>query len=170
MAAASATVFAIRNQAFRYTGEIRDSTTSNLIAAGLTGLALTVSKDGGTFAAAAGTVTEVATNSGVFFVEATAVDMACYHAVFKVTASNASAVVATLHVTCLDISHISGHWHDHTIKKFEQMLLQSSGYLQNAHTLNDNTGAQAVLTPDGVAWLTATSSTTGQIATKGKLS
>lgn len=73
MASTDATAIPVKNQAYRVTFPIWDA--DGDLVAGATGLDSEVSKDGGAFADAASEATEIATASGMYFLDLTATEM-----------------------------------------------------------------------------------------------
>lgn len=73
MAASDATPFPIKNQAYRVTFPILDA--DGDLVTGAAGLDSEVSKDGGTFADVTAEATEIATDSGMYYLELTAAEM-----------------------------------------------------------------------------------------------
>jgi hypothetical protein len=135
MATANATLFPVRGQAFQCGAVIYSSSTANPLTGGLTALALTISKDGGAFATAAGTVTEIGT-SGYVVINLTAVDTAANQIDVLVTASNANAVYATLEIKTWNVAELTGHWLAQAVIRPEQGWLQGVSYLINRVTRN----------------------------------
>jgi hypothetical protein len=85
MAASDAQTFPVKNRLARFTAPVFDSAGS-LVTSGTT--AVTISKDGGTFAnpsAGATNATQIATSSGVWFVDLSATDMTCDTLAIKMT-------------------------------------------------------------------------------------
>lgn len=83
----------IRRAPYRVTFVIRNSNTGNPITAA-TGLDPEISKDGGTFTNTTNSPTEIATSSGVYFVDLTAAEMTADQLVFKCSSTSANAVTA----------------------------------------------------------------------------
>ena len=73
MASSDATPFAIKNQAYRVTFPIFDDN-GDLVSSAAS-LDSEVSKDGGTFANCTNEATEIATNSGMYYLDLTATEM-----------------------------------------------------------------------------------------------
>lgn len=73
MAAGDATPFCVKNQAFRVTFPIFDA--DGDLVTGATGLDSEVSKDAGTFADCTNEATEIATSSGIYYLDLTATEM-----------------------------------------------------------------------------------------------
>ncbi len=73
MASGDATSIAVKNQAYRVTFPILDA--DGDLVTGATALDSEVSKDGGTFADVTAEATEIATNSGMYFLDLTATEM-----------------------------------------------------------------------------------------------
>jgi hypothetical protein len=73
MAAGDATAIPVKNQAYRVTFPILDA--DGDLVTGATGLDSEVSKDGGTFADATSEATEIATASGMYYLDLTATEM-----------------------------------------------------------------------------------------------
>jgi hypothetical protein len=72
MAASDATPFPIKNQAYRVTFPILDA--DGDLVTGASGLDSEVSKDGGTFADCTSEATEIATSSGVYYLDLTSTE------------------------------------------------------------------------------------------------
>lgn len=89
MASTDAKVFPVKNQAYRLTFPAY-FTTLLLLTSG-TAADTELSKDGGTFADATNEVTEIATNSGVYFIDLTAAEMNFDTVVVKTTFTNLTA-------------------------------------------------------------------------------
>jgi len=73
MASSDATPFPIKNQAYRVTFPILDA--DGDLVTGATGLDSEVSKDAGTFADCTNEATEIATSSGVYYLDLTSTEM-----------------------------------------------------------------------------------------------
>jgi hypothetical protein len=72
------------------------TTTGTVVTGGLTGLAATRSIDEATAAATTNTPTEIATNSGVVYLDLTAAEMTCNCLFISITATNSGAVPAVI--------------------------------------------------------------------------
>ena len=135
MATADATMFPVKGQAFRLGGQIRSSSTGNVVTGGLTDLDFEVSKDGAAFANAAGSITEITASggggSGYFVLDFTAADMTANLVAVRVTATNANAVEFSVFITPADLTYSADHWMTHTVKKLEQGWMQVMAYLRN---------------------------------------
>ena len=93
MAASDAHLFPVKNAANQLSGWIVSYTTANPITGGLTGLAATISKDGGAFASTTNAPTEIGTTGG-FTLNLTSTECNCSTALVTVTATNSGAVYA----------------------------------------------------------------------------
>lgn len=89
MAASDATAVPIKNQAYRVTFPIYDN--DGDLVTGAAGLDSEVSKDGGTFADAASEATEIATASGVYYLDLTATEMNADTVAIQVKTSTTNA-------------------------------------------------------------------------------
>jgi len=94
MAASDATPFPIKNQAFRVTFPILDA--DGDLVTGATGLDSEVSKDAGTFADCTNEATEIATNSGVYYLDLTATEMNADTVAIIVKTSSSGAKTTTI--------------------------------------------------------------------------
>ncbi len=139
MATANATLFPVRGQAFQLGAVIYSSASANPLTGGLTGLALTISKDGAAFASAAGTVAEIGT-SGYVVINLTAADMTANQIDVLVVATNTNAVYATAEIKTWNVTELTGHWLAQTVIRPEQGWLQGVSYLINRVTRNLTTG------------------------------
>lgn len=165
----AATLFPVKGQAWEFNYGVLSSATGNLITGGLTSISVTVSKDGGNFAAIAGTATEIQT-SGVLRIVPSAADMTGSCLTFIVLVGNANAMLPPVHVMTLDLTETPDHWMDQANKRLEQGVLQTASYLLNKTTLNSASGAVVVRNAaDTADYLTGTDSNAGGVVTKGKL-
>jgi hypothetical protein len=94
MASTDASPWPVKNQAFRVTFPIwkNDST----LITGATGLDSEVSKDGGTFADCTNEATEIATSSGIYYLDLTASEMNADTVAVIVKSSSTGAVTTVL--------------------------------------------------------------------------
>lgn len=94
MAASDATAFPVKNQAYRVTFPILDA--DGDLVPGATGLDSEISKDGGTFTDCTNEATEIATASGIYFLDITATEMDCDTAALIVKTTSAGAKTTAL--------------------------------------------------------------------------
>lgn len=94
MASTDATPVAIKNQAFRWSGDLRLNT--GALNSGAAGLDSEVSKDGGTMTDCTNEATEIATSSGHYFLDLTATEMNADCVVIQVKSSTTNAVTRTI--------------------------------------------------------------------------
>jgi len=94
MAASDATPFPIKNQAYRVTFPILDA--DGDLVTGATGLDSEVSKDAGTFADCTNEATEIATSSGVYYLDLTATEMNADTVAIIVKSSTSGAKTTTI--------------------------------------------------------------------------
>lgn len=97
MASTDATALPVKNQAYRVTFPIMDA--DGDLVTGATGLDSEVSKDAGTFADATSEATEIATASGIYYLDLTATEMNadCVAIIVKTTSSGAKTTVIVLY-------------------------------------------------------------------------
>jgi hypothetical protein len=143
MAAADATSFVVKNQAYRLYFVMLDNTTGNPITGGLTVLAATRSLDGAAFAATSGTATEIGT-TGFGYVDLVAAETNTSATIVHVTASNATALYFNATLFPLDLSESSTHWMKQTVKRLEQGILQMASWFVNKTKRNNSTGTITV--------------------------
>lgn len=93
MASGDATAIPVKNQAYRCVFPILDA--DGDLVTGATGLDSEVSKDQGTFADATSEATEIATSSGIYYLDLTATEMNadCVAVIVKTTSSGAKTTV-----------------------------------------------------------------------------
>ena len=84
-------IFPVQNEEFKFRVPIRSFDTGNPVSGGLTGLALSISKDDDAFAAATGTVVEIGT-SGIVVVTLSAADMNANSIFVVISATNIDAL------------------------------------------------------------------------------
>lgn len=131
MAAADATQFIVKNQAYRLTGAILNGTTGNEITGGLTTLTASVSKDGETtFTTTTNAATERGT-TGWFDVDLTATEMNSHTICVRVTAANSDAVYYKRVLVTADLSEPDGHARDSAVLRLEQFIVQTHMYFFN---------------------------------------
>lgn len=165
------TVFPVRGQAFDFTAVILSSATGNPITGGLGTLAVSISKDGGTFAAAAGTVTEIATSSGHIKVSLTAADMEAAVVAYNITSSASNAMYACGEIRTIDSEEQAGRADSADLVKLEQFLLQTWSMLFNRHSVNRGTGVYSVYqSDDATVAVAGAASDDGTVGSRGKLS
>ena len=171
MAAIDSTLFPTFGQKFRTIGRIEGNVTRNPITGGLTGVASSISKDGGSFVATATTAAEIAT-TGYFFLDLSAAEMTANSIIVKVTATNANAVEFWEELRPIVVSESVGHWKDQTVVRLEQSLVLLSAFFTNQHTLTMNSESvlgrdnTTVMATGSVAGLTSSGST----VTRSKMS
>lgn len=146
MAAADCTVYGIKGQAIRVYGWVKDSTTGNPIAT-IGTLSAVISQDG-VYNASAPTPQAVTSHNGRFYVELSASQNDYYNVGITVISDMADALYATIDVTNLDLSEVTGAWWDQTVKRFEQMVLQGVQYLLGRAKRNISTGTITVYKQD----------------------
>lgn len=146
MAAADCTVYGIKGQAIRVYGWVKDSTTGNPIAT-IGTLSAVISQDG-VYNASAPTPKAVPSHNGRFYVELSASQNDYYNVGITVISDMADALYATIDVTNLDLSEVTGAWWDQTVKRFEQMVLQGVQYLLGRAKRNISTGTITVYKQD----------------------
>ena len=169
MATTDGTVFPINGQAFYFNDVIKSSSTGNPLTGGLTTLAITLSKDGAAFAAAAGTVTETGT-TGFVAVNLTAADMTAKTISYNITAANANAVYATGEIKTLDLAEFTGRASAETVKKPEHYLTDVVDHLYNKNEITRETGSYKLYQADSTTTkVSGTASDSGTVASKGKL-
>ena len=94
MAASDATPFPIKSQAYRVTFPILDA--DGDLVTGASGLDSEVSKDGGTFADCTSEATEIATSSGVYYLDLTSTEMNADTVAIIVKSSTSGAKTTTI--------------------------------------------------------------------------
>lgn len=146
MAAADCTVYGIKGQAIRVYGWVKDSTTGNPIAT-IGTLSAVISQDG-VYNASAPTPKAVPSHNGRFYVELSASQNDYYNVGITVISDMADALYATIDVTNLDLSEVTGAWWDQKVKRFEQMVLQGVQYLLGRAKRNISTGTITVYKQD----------------------
>jgi hypothetical protein len=157
MAAIDATQFPAFGQKFRLTGRIEGNVTRNPITGGLTGIASSVSKDGGAFVATTTTATEIG-STGYFVLDLSATEMTATSIIVKVSATNANAVEFWEEIRPVVMTEIGGHWKDQSVVRLEQSLILLSAFMTNQHTLTLN--SESVLARDNTTVM-ATGSVSG---------
>lgn len=97
MASSDATAIPVKNQAYRITFPILDA--DGDLVTGATGLDSEVSKDGGTFADCTNEATEIATSSGMYYLDVTATEMNAdtVAIIVKTTSTGAKTTVLVLY-------------------------------------------------------------------------
>jgi hypothetical protein len=168
MAAADATNQAIRDQAFRLYWRIVSTATGNPLSGGLTGLAATISKDGGNFAATTNAPVEIQT-SGYGYLDFTADEMDAYSALAQITASNTGAVAVSENIVPLQLDQFAGRWDSQSVLRFEQLVLQLSVML-GLNGITQTGAALIYLNPDGSEALHGTVYQNNLAGGKGRLS
>jgi hypothetical protein len=94
MASTDATPVAIKNQAFRWSGDLRLNT--GALNSGAAGLDSEISKDGGTMTDCTNEATEIAASSGHYFLDLTATEMNADCVVVQIKSSTTNAVTRTI--------------------------------------------------------------------------
>jgi hypothetical protein len=140
MAASDSTMFPVKGQAYRFYFVIRSSATGNPITGGLTSLAASVSKDGGSFASVAGTVAEIGT-TGYGFVDLTNADTNADGYIVKVTAGNSNAVEVSIFVAPAHLGQYVGTAMSQTVKRLEQFITDVWSALWLKEFITKATGA-----------------------------
>ncbi len=138
MASTDSTVFAVKNQAYRVYGWVKDSTTGNGIAVGT--LSGSISKDGGTAASSTSTPTGVTGMTGRFYLDLSATEMNANNIGVVVSSNTTNAINATIDILTMDMSEKTGHWREQTVKKFEDAVSAVTQYIQNKVKQNNNSG------------------------------
>ena len=128
MAAGNAIPIPVKNQLRRIYFAFIDRTTSLPVSGGLTGLAATISKDGGNYAATTNTPVEIQ-SSGTGYVELTATESNCSAFIVKITCTDLEAVCRESPFISenFDLSHPTDHWRDATVVRLEQGLMHVIG-------------------------------------------
>lgn len=169
MAAVDATPFPVKNQAFRVTFPILDNTGS--LVPGAVGLDSEVSKDAGIFADVTAEATEIATSSGVYYLDLTATEMNAdtVTIIIKTTTTDAKTTTLILYPQAngLDRKVDVTHWNGAAIAvpttagvpKVDTTHI--SGTVQTA---NDNGADINTLIANQGNWLTATGFSTHSAA------
>lgn len=129
MAAADCTVFAVKGQAVRVYGWIKDATTGNPIAT-IGTLSAVISQDG-VYNASPPTPQAVTSHNGRFYIELNASQNNYYNVGITVISSTANALYATIDITNLDMSEKTGHWYGQTVKRPEDAWAAVAQYMQN---------------------------------------
>jgi hypothetical protein len=169
MAAADASAFPVKGQAYRLSGFIRDWTTGQVISNAGT-LASTVSKDGGAFASTTSTAVEVGT-TGMFTLDLSSTEMNANTVAVKVTASTANTedFIAVLYP--MDLAESGTRADTQTVKRLEQWISQIFMALFNKFTINRSTGAMVLYEDDeSTSAFTGTASDDGTTNTRPHLS
>ncbi len=131
MAIADATSFPVKGQAFRTSGVITSSATSNPITAVLDTLRAQVSVDGGAFNTSASNPVQVSGNSGYWYVDLSPSEMNGNTVLLRVTAANAGAVEFAKEINPMDLSEPTGRYDTQTVVRFEQLFVQFYAVLLN---------------------------------------
>lgn len=175
MAAADATVYAVKGQAYRVKGWINNATTGNGIAAGIaadiTDLAATITKDDATAVSTTNVPVQVAGQAGRWYLDLTAAEMGYYNLGIVVSCSNADQMEAKIDIICLDMSESGTRAPAQAVIRFEQFWKQMFARWFNRNTINRETAAYTVYDDaDSTALYTGTSADDGTTGTMGKLS
>jgi hypothetical protein len=139
MAATDASTFPVKGQAYRVTGVVINATTGNPITGGLTGIASTVSKDGGAFASTTNAASEIGT-TGYFTVDLTASEMNANTVCVQVACSNTNAVYWKVVIIPVVLDELPTHWLLQTVKRLEQGICQMVAWFANKTKRNNTTG------------------------------
>lgn len=86
--------------------------------------------------------------TGWFTVDFTAAAMTGNTIAVQVTASNANAVYFKRVIIPADLTEITGHWFDATVKRIEKGIMQMTGYFYNKIKRNKTTGLVTVYQSD----------------------
>lgn len=149
---------------------ILSSSTGNELTGGLTGLAATVSKDGGAFASCTNTPAEIGT-TGYVSVLLTATEMTANNVIVKFAANNANAMNGRVFIAPVVMTETATAWNSQTVNRFEQVVMQGTAYSMNKVTIDNTSGALTVYKRDGTTtYFTGTASDDGTTTTKGTLS
>lgn len=144
MAAADCTVFAVKGQAYRVYGFIKDATTGNPISS-IGTLSIVASIDGtysSTYSTAGGgadilVATAVTSHAGRFYIDIPATPMNAYNIGLTVSSNTSNALYATIDIITVDLSEKTDHWRDQTVKRLEDAIMVPAEYIQN-YTTQDN--------------------------------
>lgn len=137
MASADSTVFAVKGQAFRVYGWIKDSTTGNPITS-LGTLSATISKDGAAGATSTNTATGVSSHNGRFYLDLTATEMDANNIGITVTSNTANQISCTIDITTVSLAEFTDHWRDQSVLRLEHAIMVPAEYIQN-YTTQSNT-------------------------------
>lgn len=170
MASTDATNQPVKGQAYRLTGFIKLVTTLEVAAAGLSTLAGSISKDGGTMGATTATPVEIATNSGFFYLDLTASEMSAQTVAIKVTATAANTEDFAIVLYPLDLTESGTRAPSQTVKKWEQYVLEMDAAGLNLDTIRRDSKTQTVYSIDGTTALyTGSVDDDGTTVTRGAL-
>lgn len=180
MAAADATVYAVKGQAYRVYGWIKDSTTGNAISS-IGTLTVKISLDGtysSTYSSGGGsalTATAVTNHPGRFYVDIPATPMGYYNVGLTVSSNTASSVECMIDIITVVMSEEASAWSAQTVIRLEQAILQGIAYSLNNVTITNadenGSGTLTLYKRDGTTpWLTGTASDDGSTTSKGTLS
>lgn len=142
MAASDATPFPVKNQAYRVTFPILDADGDLVTAAGA--LDSEVSKDGGTFADCTNEATEIATSSGMYYLDLTATEMNADTVSIIVKSTNGKTTPLVLYPQAdgLDRNVNVTHWSGAAVATPD-----TAGYPKT--TIKDGTGAGEIALTGG---------------------
>ncbi len=170
MASTDSSLFPVRAQAFRFSAVIRSTATGNPITGSLTTPAGSASIDGAAFSATGVTVTEIGT-TGYVTVDLTAAVMTGNSIIVKVTAANANALEFAVEIKPAVLTELTEHWLASSVKRLEQGVIQTFGYLMNFTKRHKTTGTVTYYQADGVTEVgTMAVTDDGTYINKGKLS
>lgn len=154
MAAADATVFAVKGQALRIYGTILDATTGNGIAT-IGTLTATLSRDGATFAAATNSPVQVTGANGEFYLDLDADDdMDYYHVKAIISSDTSDAVDCRIDISNCVLSETTGHARAQSVLRLEQFVTQTHAYLWNKIGRAISTGLITLYTYAGATFAT----------------
>lgn len=166
MASADAIPLAVKNQAYRVYGCVKNVTTGKVITGGLTGLAGSISKDGGSFASTTSAPAEIGT-TGFFSLDLTATEMNANAVSIKVSATNTNAVDVCFVIPTYDLTRSTTNAWNQSVVRIEQLWAQVHG----RQTCTYQIGQTSVSILDPVTnspWLTGSLSI-GATGQRGKL-
>jgi hypothetical protein len=113
MAASDATALPVKNQAYRVTFPLRDA--AGDLVAGATSLDSEISKDGGTFVDCTNEATQIATSSGMYFLDLTSTEMNA-DTVAIIVKSNAKTQTIVLYPQeAADVKVSVTHWNNSSV-------------------------------------------------------
>lgn len=166
----SATLFAVRGQAYRISVKIVSSATANPITGGLTDLTAQVSIDGAAFTSTGVTADEIET-SGYVLIDIDATRMTGDLIVLKVTASNTNAVEASVEIKTARLSEVTGRADAAAVLRLEAFLRQLWQAEHDKKEIDRTAGTQKrYLSDSSTVSVQGTVSDDGNTGTMGKLS
>lgn len=129
MAAADASQWPVKGQAFRLSGFMFNRTTSRVFE-GLGTLTAEISKDGGNWAATTSTPVEV-DSGGLVRLDLTSTEMTANTVAVKITAADENATQIIWCDCPIDLSEPTGHWRAASVLRLEQMFAMLAARFQN---------------------------------------